>query len=158
MRAAVLVVSRAVGGSILDAAAVLVVFAIRVHRCAVPTLLHVLLWQPLTLHVSLDPEVGEQHEEEGSVHPDEVDNHGELVVAAVHEVILRGVKRHQDKLGQLNGSHVFLPPQKLLEAWSSSSKAVVEIHDDVDGRIHHGMEGSHSTRSITNSPPPGPRH
>lgn len=46
---------------------------------------------------------------------------------------------------QLNGSHVFLPPQKLLEARSSSRKAIIEIHDDMDGRVHHGMERSHST-------------
>lgn len=46
---------------------------------------------------------------------------------------------------QLNGSHVFFPPQKLLEAWSSSSQSVVEIHDDVDGRVHHCMERPHST-------------
>lgn len=46
---------------------------------------------------------------------------------------------------QLNGSHVFLPPQELLETWSSSSKAIVEIHDHMDGRVHHGMERSHST-------------
>lgn len=46
---------------------------------------------------------------------------------------------------QLDGSHVFFPPQKLLEAWSSSSQSVVEIHDDVDGRVHHCMERPHST-------------
>lgn len=46
---------------------------------------------------------------------------------------------------QLNSSHVFLPPQKLLEARSSSSKTVIEIHDDVDRRVHHSMERSHST-------------
>lgn len=46
---------------------------------------------------------------------------------------------------QLNGSHVFFPPQILLEAWSSCSEAVVEIHDDMDSRVHHGMERPHST-------------
>lgn len=102
MRAAVLVVSGAVGGSVLDAAAVLVVLAICVQwRCAVWTLLNVLFWQPLTLHISLDPEVGEEHEEEGAVHPDEVEDHRELVVAAVHEVILGGMKRYQHKLDLL---------------------------------------------------------
>lgn len=45
---------------------------------------------------------------------------------------------------QLNGSHVFFPPQKLLEAWSCSRQAVVEIHDDVDSRVHHGMKRPHS--------------
>jgi len=64
-------------------------------------LLNILLRQPLTLHVGLDPEVGEENEKEGSVHPDEVENHGELVVAAVHEVILGGMERYQDKLGLL---------------------------------------------------------
>lgn len=45
---------------------------------------------------------------------------------------------------QLNGSHVFLPPQQLLEAWASSRKTIVEIHDDVDRGVHHSMERSHS--------------
>ena len=93
MRAAVLMVSGAV-----DAVAVLMVFAIGDDSCAVLALHNVFLWQPLTLHISLDPEVGEEHEEEGSVHPDEVDDQGELVIAAGHEVILGGVKRYQDKL------------------------------------------------------------
>lgn len=48
---------------------------------------------------------------------------------------------------QLNCSHVFLPPQKFLEARSSSRKAIVEIHNNVDGRVYHGMERSHSTWS-----------
>lgn len=92
-------VAGAVGASVVDA--VLVVFAIGVDSCAVLTLFNVLFWQPLTLHVSLDPEVGEEHEEEGSVHPDEVEDHGELVVTAVHEVILGSMERYQDKLDLL---------------------------------------------------------
>lgn len=99
--AAILMASWAVGGSMVDAAAVLVVFAVGVDRCAVLALLKVLLWQPLTFHVSLHPEVWEQNEEEGSVHPDEVDDHGELVITAFHEVILGGVERYQDKLDLL---------------------------------------------------------
>ncbi len=99
--AAILVASQAVGGYVVDAAAVLVVFAVGVDRRAVLVLLNVLFWQPLALHVSLDPEVGEQNKEEGSVHPDEVKDHGELVVTAVHEVILGGVERYEDKLGLL---------------------------------------------------------
>lgn len=83
----------------VDAVAVLVVLAIAIDSCAILTLLNVLFGQPLTLYVGLDPEVREEHEEEGSIHPDEVDDHGELVVAAVHEVILGSVKRYQDKLG-----------------------------------------------------------
>lgn len=81
--------------------AVLVVFAVGVDGCAILTLLNVLFGQPFTLHISLDPEVGEEHEEEGSVYPDEVEDHGELVVAAVHEVILGSMERYQDKLGLL---------------------------------------------------------
>lgn len=99
--AAVLVAGGAVGGSVVDAVAVLVVFAVGVDSCAVLTLLNVLFRQPLTLHVSLDPEVGEEHEEEGSIHPDEVEDHGELVVTAVHEVILGGVEGYQNKLDLL---------------------------------------------------------
>lgn len=106
MRAAVLVATRAVGGPVVDAVAVLVVFAIGVDSCAVLTLLNVLFWQPLTLHVSLDPEVGEEHKEEGSIHPDEVDDNGELVIAGVHEVILGSVKRYEDKLDLLGGNQI----------------------------------------------------
>lgn len=98
MRAAV---AGAVAGPVGDAVAVLMVFAVVVDSCAVRTLLIFLFRQPLTLHVSLDPEVREEHEEEGSVHPDEVEDHGELVVAAVHEVILGSVERYQDKLDLL---------------------------------------------------------
>lgn len=99
VRAAVLVVSGAVGGAVADAVAVLVVFAVGVDGRAVLGRLDALFGQPLALHVSLDPEVGEEHEEEGSVHPDEVEDDGELVVTAGHEVILGGVDGHQDKLG-----------------------------------------------------------
>lgn len=90
--AAVLVPSGAVDGAVVDAVAVLVVFPVGVDRCAVVALFNILLGQPLTLHVSLDPEVGEEHKEESSVYPDKVDDCGELVVATVHEVILGGVK------------------------------------------------------------------
>lgn len=90
--AAFLVRSGAVYSAVVDAVAVLVVLPIGVHGRAVLTLFKVLLGQPLTLHVRLDPEVGEEHEEEGSVHPDKVDDCGELVVTAVHEVILSGME------------------------------------------------------------------
>lgn len=46
---------------------------------------------------------------------------------------------------QLNGGHVFFPPQKLLEAWPSCREAIVEVHDDMDSGVHHGMERAHST-------------
>lgn len=90
--AAVLMWSGAIDGAIVDSVAVLVVFPVGVDRRAVLTLFNILLRQPLTLHVSLDPEVGEEHKEESSVHPDKVDDCGELVVATVHEVILGSVK------------------------------------------------------------------
>lgn len=82
----------AVGRAVVDAVAILVVLPVGVDGCAVQTLFNVLLGQPLTLHVRLDPEVGEEHKEEGSVHPDKVDYRGELVVTAVHEVILSSVE------------------------------------------------------------------
>lgn len=101
MRAAILVASGVIDGSVVDAVAVLVVFTVGVHSCAILTLLNVLFWQPLTLHISLDPEVGEEHKEEGSIQPHKVNDCWELVVTAVHEVILGNVKRYQDKLGLL---------------------------------------------------------
>lgn len=56
------------------------------------------LGQPLAFHVGLVPEVGEQDEEEGAIHPDEVEDHRHLVITAGHEVILCSVKGHQHKL------------------------------------------------------------
>lgn len=105
MSAAVLVASGAVAGAVCGsmAAAVLVVFAVGVDSCAVLNRFHVLFRQPLALHVSLDPEIGEQEEEEGSVNPDEVDDDGELVVAAVHEVILGSMEGNQHKLDLVGG-------------------------------------------------------
>lgn len=102
--AAILIVSRAVGGdggNVVDAVAVLMVFPIGVYGCAIWTPFNVLFGQSLTLHVSLDPKVGEEHEEEGSIHPDEVDDQRVLIVTPVHEVILSNVERYQDKLNLL---------------------------------------------------------
>lgn len=48
--------------------------------------------QPLPLGVRVIPEVGEQYEEDGAVHPDEVDDDRILVVAAGHEVVLADVQ------------------------------------------------------------------
>lgn len=84
----------------------LVVLAIGDHGgpigLAVEARLGVLLGQPLSLHVCLVPEVGEEHKEEGAIHPDEVDEQGDLVVTALHEVILGGVKGHHHKLNLLD--------------------------------------------------------
>ena len=44
------------------------------------------------------PEIGEEHEEDGAVHPDEVNDGGVLVVTAGQEVVLRDVQRNQDEL------------------------------------------------------------
>lgn len=44
------------------------------------------------------PEIGEQNEEDGAIHPDEVNNNWVLVVAAGQEVVLGDVQRDQDKL------------------------------------------------------------
>lgn len=105
MSAAVLVVSRAIGGVdgayVVDAVAILMVFTIGVYSCAVLTLLNVLFGQSLTLYIRLDPKVGEENKKEGSIHPDEVDDQRVLKVTPVHEVILSSVKRYQDKLGLL---------------------------------------------------------
>lgn len=56
------------------------------------------LGQPLAFHVGLIPEVGEEDKEEGAVHPDEVEDHRNLVITAGHEVILCSMKGHQHKL------------------------------------------------------------
>ena len=44
------------------------------------------------------PEIGEEHKEDGAIHPDEVNNERVLVVTAGHEVVLGDVQRDQDKL------------------------------------------------------------
>lgn len=56
------------------------------------------LGQPLAPDVGLDPEVGEEHKEEGTVDPDEVDKERDLVVTLLHEVVLGDVNGHQYKL------------------------------------------------------------
>lgn len=56
------------------------------------------LGQPLAFHIGLIPEIGEEDEEEGAIHPDEVKDHRHLVITASHEVILCSVKGHQHKL------------------------------------------------------------
>lgn len=45
---------------------------------------------------------------------------------------------------QLDSGHVLLPPKVLLKVRSGCSEAVVGVHDDVDRRVHHGVEGTHS--------------
>lgn len=54
--------------------------------------------QPFALGVGLVPEVGEKHKEESAIHPNEVDDDGDLVVTALHEVILGSMQRHKHKL------------------------------------------------------------
>lgn len=48
--------------------------------------------QPLALGIRVIPEVGEQHEEDGAIHPDEVNNDWVLVVTAGHKVVLGDVQ------------------------------------------------------------------
>lgn len=56
------------------------------------------LGQTLAFGVRLVPEVGEEHEEDDAVNPDEVDEDGELVTAGGHEVILGDVDGDDYKL------------------------------------------------------------
>lgn len=60
--------------------------------------------EPLSLYVGLNPEVGEEEEEEHAIHPNEVDPEGNLVVALLHEVVLGDVNGHQNKLRLQNRS------------------------------------------------------
>jgi hypothetical protein len=46
---------------------------------------------------------------------------------------------------QLDGGHVFLPPQVLLIGRPHSTHSIVGVHEDVDKAVQHGMEGSHTT-------------
>lgn len=54
--------------------------------------------EPLTLDVGLYPKVGEEEKEEDTVHPNEVDPEGNLVVTLFHEVVLADVNRDYNKL------------------------------------------------------------
>lgn len=56
------------------------------------------LGQAFAFGVRLVPEVGEEHEEDNAIHPDEVDEDWELVVAGGHEVVLRDVDGDEHKL------------------------------------------------------------
>ena len=42
------------------------------------------LWQPFAFNVGLDPEVGEQNKEEGTVQPNEEDSKRDLVSTVVY--------------------------------------------------------------------------
>lgn len=48
--------------------------------------------QPFAFGVGMIPEIGEEHKEDGAVHPDEVDDDWVLVVTGGHEVVLRDVQ------------------------------------------------------------------
>lgn len=48
--------------------------------------------QPLAFGIRLIPEIGEQHKEDGTIHPDEVDDNWVLVATAGHEVELADVQ------------------------------------------------------------------
>ena len=84
----------AVGDTI--AGNILCVLAIAGHSrsigLAIVTLFAVQLWQPFAFNVGLVPEVGEQNKEEGAVHPNEVDEQRDLIVTALHKVILRDME------------------------------------------------------------------
>lgn len=75
---------------------------------------------------------------------------GEEVVARVQE--------EQDKLDQLQGGQVFLPPQVLLHVRANGSQAVVRVHDDVDKRVDEADEERLSTGYVFDSSPPVEDH
>lgn len=103
------------------------------------------LGQPLSLCVCVVPEVEEENQEDQSVETNNVEKNRELVGAVLHEDELTNVDSHHHKLNQLDGGHVFLPPQVLLIGRPHSTHSIVGVHEDVDTAVQHGMEGSHTT-------------
>lgn len=82
---------------------ILSVFTVDHHRVgfARQAILFRLVWhdgKSVAMYVGLHPKVGEQEEEERSIHPDKVDPHGDLIVTLFHEVVLADVNGNQDKL------------------------------------------------------------
>ena len=82
---------------------ILQVFAIRHHgdrftSWAIQFWLVVCDRKPFALYVGLHPKVGEEEEEEDTIHPDQVDPKGNLVVTSLHEVVLADVNGDQNKL------------------------------------------------------------
>lgn len=114
--------------------------------------------QPLSLGVGVVPEVEEEEQENQAVRADDVNKDGELVGTVLQEEILADVGGHHNKLDQLNGGQVFLPPQVLLVVGAQSSQAVVRVHDHMDDTVKQGMKGPHPTCRKPNSKPPGEGH
>lgn len=81
--------------------------------------------QPLALGVGVVPEVEEEEQENQAIQANDVDEDRELVGTVLHEEILGNVGGYHNKLDQLNGSEVFLPPQVLLIAGAHGSQTVV---------------------------------
>lgn len=116
------------------------------------------LGQPFSFGVGVVPEVEEKEQENQAVQADDVDEDGELVGAVRNEEILGDVAGHHNKLYQLDGGEVLLPPQVLLVVGAHGSQTVVRVHDDMDHTVEKGMECSHTTSCKPNSEPPGERH
>lgn len=114
--------------------------------------------QPLALGVGVVPEVEEEEQENQAVETDDVDEDGELVWAVLHEEILGDVAGYHNKLDQLNGREVFLPPQVLLVVGAHCRQAIVRVHDNVDDTVEQGVECTQTTWSKSNTKPPGERH
>lgn len=81
--------------------------------------------QPLALGVGVVPEVEEEEQENQAIQGDDVDEDRELVGTVLHEEILADVSGHHNKLDQLNGSEVFLPPQVLPIVGAQGSQTIV---------------------------------
>lgn len=114
--------------------------------------------QPLAFGVGVVPEVEEETQENQAIEADDVDEDWELVGAILHEEILANMAGHHDKLDQLDGSEVFLPPQILLVVGAQGSQTVVRVHDYVDDTVEQGMESPLTTCSKSDTKPPGERH
>lgn len=114
--------------------------------------------QPLASGVGVVVEVEKEEQENHAVGTDDVDKDGELVWAVIQEEILADVGGDHDKLDQLNGGEVLLPPQVFLVFWAHSTKSVVCVHNDVNNTVEESMECSQTTWSKADSKPPSEWH
>lgn len=110
----------------------------------------------LLVEVALIIEVTEE-DDEGDTVAKHHHVHGVGEVALCEQVVAC-VQEEQQKLQQLQGREVSLPPQVLLHVRADGSQPVVRIHHDVDEGVDQADEERLSTSHILDSRPPVEDH
>lgn len=110
----------------------------------------------LSAEVALVIEVTEEDNESDAVSK----HHNVHTVGKVTlgEEIVACVQEEEDKLHQLQGGQVLLPPQILLHVRANGSQAIVRVHDNMDERVNKTNEERLSSGYIFDSCPPVEDH